>query len=317
MKYRINKLATYSELEDSFFIDTILYQVKIKKNKKTKEFFQKIFANPQVNLHRSKLWSLLEKVGFLTNCSVNSWIESLAYHQYTKNPSSEYQPLSVRDIKKVYRDIKQWLHDIFATIVKPNKAYMSPNILFSFDEKSHIDQVGSTRHTHSIANNRTKYDTKFFKNIIQHIFSYKSKWFLYWSGWWMYSIFPVVITKNDTIELYDKSYDSRYQISQKWVFNSLTSSLVTTNDNNRDSYDSFVILTADTKHVFAKYGNRGYRHFFIEAGAIGQMIRLFSAQYNFWYLELQWFLDDKVLACIKQANIDTTDLLVTHLIALW
>lgn len=137
---------------------------------------------------------------------------------------------------------------------------------------------------------------------------------LYWSWWWFYSVFQIIVTSDNLVIITDKYNNVMYQYNTPNIFELFKDSIIPMDWVNLDSYNAIIILISDTSLLFKKYWNKWYHFLLLESGAISLLFRLFFSER--WYLELWGYNYNEILNKIKIFFIDTETLMITHLILL-
>lgn len=138
----------------------------------------------------------------------------------------------------------------------------------------------------------------------------------YWSWWWFYSVYPILVTKTNDIFVYDKYQEVFYHKRSFGVFGDMVKSYLYSEWNDFSQYDFHIILVSSYQGVFNKYGNRGYRYIQMEAWAIWGLLRQMLWTYKIGQLEVQWYNDIKLLELLKtHVQLRTNSIMLLHTLA--
>ncbi len=248
-----------------------------------------IVESYKINL---KLIDLLYNIWVIINLDMGIWLESVRFHKIISNPSiCTFPEQSLESyINSIYKNISSYFYDCFEYY--HNLERYNIWLYFSFDWI--IKKYKSTRKSWGLEANST-IETDKILSLMNNIFSLKN-WsnHLYGSGWWFYSIFPVVVCEDDFLFIYDKYNDSFVCKKSMGVYNEYIDSLIVDKWNDFSKYQFHIILVSAYDGVLRKYWNRWYKYIQMEAWAIGTLIRQFLCGENIPYLELQGFFDEKI-----------------------
>jgi len=244
-----------------------------------------------------------------------SWIESLSFHELSSIPGKLATPVLESDVEELYNHFKDRLH----SLVNQEKFKESDYLSFDKIDKlptHNIDFINSCYHSTKTAEPQDKIvDHTYLNSSLVSIHGIQDNHFVYWSGWWFYSIFSFIITRDDFIKIVDKYKQVIYQIHMRGIFEKFADTILLTKADPK-TYNAIVLLISDTEQVFWKYGNRWYRYIMMESWSIGLLYRMLYSER--WYTELGWYRDKQISELIGSLDLFTSmeDLMLTHLILL-
>lgn len=153
--------------------------------------------------------------------------------------------------------------------------------------------------------------------IVRELFSFSWEKGLFYGSWGgFYSIFPILITNQNQIVIYDKYKDIFLWKTGNGVFKTLLKCYLYTEGNDFSLFPFHIILASAYEGVLNKYGNRGYRYLQMEAGAIGTLIRQMCGNMKIPQLEVQGYEDKKIWQLLKNyIDFQENKGLILHLIA--
>lgn len=310
MKYRYN-VFSFVKIENEKIIITCqngLKKINITNNSWLSKFLDYIWKHIFFwNNEIKKFWMSKEMIDLLLTLNVVDYydniscIESFSFNQLTKNPNFLREKSNQKYIDHIYQnlwhriDVLLW-SDFYAINKGPKK------LLFSI-KNAVFDNIKSTRLKRAY---KSKSNIEIL-NIIRYIFSKRNNWnennFYFWSWWWLYSIFPLIISKNDEVFVYDKFYQQYYTKKIKNIRQKILKNWFIECNTKFWAYDYIVFLISDTKNIGEKYGNKSYKLILLEAWQISFLFRLFCSNFDKAQLEIQWFYDDKILKILLDENI--------------
>ena len=243
-------------------------------------------------------------------CTYKSWSEAWLFHQLAENPNKVDTDLDQNAINTLYKNASVWVEelidrDVFTT------AFWQPSSGLHSQNMSNI-QGSARKNTKSLI-----FDDDFLKtSFYTHLFKNSNWHHRYGSGWWFYSVFPLSITENDTVYVFDPKTWVTYTAKMPGIYQACSNILLFDHEYRLTWYWAIVILLSNTQYVFQKYWNRWYRFVLIESGAIWCLLRQLYSERG--YLEMWWYYDTEVYNIIKKYNllINLENILVTHLILL-
>ncbi len=324
-QYRLNTLAQiiYWEFEITLRSPFSNQSITIEKNPQINDFLKNLEEN--IFFHSNTLESfslddnflrLLIELRIVTESDFNSWIEALCFDRIMSNPSSILRSLDSIGLHQIKADattaLRRNIGTNFVHLKSTESKFSSnPDITASVFEK-----LGSTR----LSNQNGENNQHELMGLIELIFKpiRDSEHFKFGSGWWLHSIFPLVICRTDDVIVYDKHHGSWYTLNISGVYEQYIQNCLVPCDTNFKAYNYFVLLCSDTEAVFKKYGNRWYRLIMLECWEISFLFRLYSASFSKPHLELQWFYENRIYGMIKDNCImkKMENLLLIHTIAI-
>lgn len=331
MKVRYNIFTRFYIEDDSIIVKVLWFDefIKIWYNKNIYDFFvflEKIIfiSDTDIKKHQinQELIKLFIHYKILIEYTDNSWIESICFDKFIKNPNFLLKWLNKNELNNLYYDVEDWLSSL---INKDNLLkYNLPlhEIKFSINEETFKDIW-----TKRLLEETDDYDLDGMLNIVNYIFlpRYKKEifgmnrtFYKFWSWGGINSIFPITITKYDDVFVYEKFSWEFFTKKIPWIYENLINDGLITSDTNFHAYNYFVILCSHSKNVFWKYWNKWYKLALLEVWQISFMFRLFCWYFKKPHVELQGFYDDKIytlLKCNKLFN-NEKDILLAHVLAI-
>ena len=247
------------------------------------------------NLQKDLISILKENLVFLLKNQVidisdfNSWIESFCIENYLKN--NDVSGICEDDIIKIYESLGEFRLSDILNLNKFKKINFVDNYDFDINKKTFYN-LFSDRNPKIWVDNYSKilFSVKF-------IFEYKTrkvknyylktvKKYKYWSGWAIYSVFPLLVFEKWIIIFDNKTNDfyfyqtniDKIKFASKCFF-----------QKELINYKYKLFLLSYPKFVFSKYSSFGYKLILIEIWQISFMFRLLSWVLWYSYLEVQWY----------------------------
>lgn len=322
--WKINRLLKFY-IKDNSIIFKIVWSNKILKinfSSNLYEFLVYIEENVFFDLNiiesysiSSNLILLLEKENFISKIE-QTWIETSFIHSFIKNNN-----LNIINDK--------WLEKIYSSYFNTVKEILNIDKLFLFDwkiedlkfklnEKDFIKPKSIRLKDDDLINyNNLKNILSVIKFIFKKDFNNNFK-SLYASWWGLYSIFPVYVSRNDKVFIYDGFNDKFYYFSQKWIFNNLSEKWFIKSSFWIDfsKYNWFVLLLGNSNYVRKKYDNLWYILQLIEVWEIAYLFRLLSVRFDLKYLEVQWFYHTQVVSILENMDIFSKKVDLYHIICI-
>ncbi len=279
--------------------------------------FEKSEVESSLGKHVVRL--LLEVGFFISVQDGNSGVESWEAERYMHNPSPTFTPLADAQLRSIYNSWELYIDSLWWTSLKEYE-YM-PVERENSKLNDYFENVCSTRFLKKEdlpedINDIEQQGLALLKNIFspnaQGHYKYGS-----WGG--LYSIFPLCFTRQDVLYSYDHRKKKFFYKKIPWLYNwFIQNCLIGGADNVFSMYNFFILLVADTRSVYKKYGNRGFKHFYLESWAIWALIRLFSAVAEYKQIELQWYREEPIYNVLEESQFFTglENIMITHLLAL-
>lgn len=231
----------------------------------------------------------------------SSWIEAITFNQLTKNPNCCQEKPDFEYINFIYKNFDKGFSEfLWSNFEILNKKLVDLN--FSIVAKTFND-IKSTRLKESYKSNSDINIIEITNFIFKKRASPFENRFYFWSGGWLSSIFPIIISKNDEVFIYDKFSEKFYIKLVPDIRKLMENKWFVPCETNFGAYDYYVFLFSDTEKVFEKYWNKAYRLLFLEAWQISFLFRLFCSNFDKAQLEVQWFYDDIIMDILVQNDI--------------
>ena len=260
-----------------------------------------------------KIILLFLKIGILLSPETQLGREALIFHKWIANPSflNFSEQVDPKNLDKIYAQIPYYFYDCF-----DQKGFSIIKYDQQWNKNYFIQRTKSTRKS-SIDFSSRSYSLALFLKAIKNIFalSWESGLF-FWSAWWFYSLFPVIVTNQNEIFIYDK-YKNEFLIKRdSAVFEDFLSCYLYAEGTDFSLFSFHIVLVSSYVGCFNKYGNRGYRYIQMEAWAIWVLFRQICANIKIPQLEVQGYDDRKINQFLKKyINFNEDKGLVLHVIA--
>ena len=283
----LNKLFTdFFEKFSSISIDEIISDYKIPK----------------------KLILLFIKLNIFISIDNCDWPEAKLFHDIAKNPSKTLlmEQMDEKYVAKIYENISWYFYDSLWGF--SHKIYRFKSI--NLDNKISLKYTNSSRRetkSNTIKDKKTE-----ILSLTKYIFSFNWESHLYWSAWWFYNIYPILIFNDDSSFCFDKYKKCFYTWINKWIFKKISECFIPSDFNDFSRYQSYIIFLSCYKWVLSKYGNRWYKYIQMEAWAIATLFRQWCANLWIGQVEIQWYFDDKMFDIISNLGIHKDKTLLIH-----
>lgn len=311
--YRTNMFFKFYLKDKNIIFGNLLYNFIIKNNSKIIELFIFLLEKKNFSYHdlqifwvSEKFIELLMESKIIVNPSTNWWVESEIFEKMNYNPINSHISLSEENLEILYKKIEKWLkwkvNDDFKKISLYN------NIEFTINQYQ-FSKVWSDRIN---KNNKSIWDIDKIIQIVHFIFherakkiSFKKlkKFYKFWSWWWINSVFPVIISKDDHLIIYDKFSNTIYKKNIKWIHKDVANECFVDCSISFESYDCIIFLFSDYNNVSLKYWNRWYKLVLLETWQISYMFRLINWILDVSHVEIQWIYENKINNIIKKNDV--------------
>lgn len=322
--WKINRLLKFYVKDNSIILKIIwsnkILKIKFKEN--LYDFLVYIEENVFFDLNAVKNYSipdnlilLLEKENFISKTD-QAWIETPFIHSFMKNNN-----LNIIDDK--------WLEKIYSSYFNSVKEILNIDSLSLFDWeiedlKFNLDERDFIKPKSVRLKNNDEISFMGLEDILSVIkFIFKKDYnnnfkSLYASWWWLYSIFPVYISRHDEVFVYDGFNDKFYYLFQKGIFDNLSQKWFINSSFWIDfsKYNWFILLLWNSNYVRKKYDNLWYILQLIEIWEIAYLLRLLSTKFDLKYLEVQWFYQKQVTSILENINIFSKKVDLYHIICI-
>lgn len=252
-----------------------------------------------------KLWVFI----CLENCSGP---EARHFHALVENPSLAYLPEQQEElfVSSLYQNLENFFFESLWKVKwwEVSTFSKNPDLIFSFQP------------THSTRKKRGEQRASQQKEILQMIAtlcsSYQDEhYYGSWGG--LYSLYPVLIFRNDETYIFDRYQECFYQNDIPWIHQEIVSSFIATEQNNFEAYECYVVFLSAYQATLSKYSNRGYKYIQMEAGALATLIRQYTANLNIPQLEIQGYFDQVLMSILEQKlGINKEKTLLVHTMCL-
>ena len=259
-----------------------------------------------------KLVLFLIKLNILISIDNSDWPESKYFHNMVKNPSPTILMEQMDDqyVSNIYKNIKKYFYDSIWDIT--NKKYESKYM--DLNNKLLLKHTNSSRKD---ANSDKSIDKKNeILSLTRYIFSPNWELHLYWSAWWFYNIYPLLIFNDDSFFCFDKYIDYFYTWKNNKLFKQISECFISSNFNDFYNYQCYIIFLSCYKWVLSKYSSRGYKYIQMEAWSIATLFRQWCANLWIGQVEIQWYFDDKIFDIISNLGIHKDKTLLIHTMCL-
>lgn len=315
---RLNNLAILSTDGKDICIQTHKNILTISYEKALYEYLLSCIHNKttkpllQTPWHYEEIEKMLISVWFFVDDEkYNDASEYLEAHRFGNNPTIAYTEITPQELKRIYTEKEEVFTNTF--VVSDNEI-IDDGWISMIDSWDYISWSTRFWADSPIENTQINDDvlicllkTIFMKNTNNHL--------KYWSWGGMYATFPIIINNNNSVILYDFYKNIFYKSFIPNIYENLISTCILPSQNNFRKYQSYMLLACNPSLVFQKYGNRGYRYMYFEAGAIWTLIRIFSPKLWLGHLEIQGYFDEKTQTLLHTNKILQKDsAIVTHLI---
>ena len=252
-----------------------------------------------------KLWVFI----CLENCAGP---EARYFHAFVENPSSAYLPEQQEE--KFIASLYQNLEHFFSESLWEVKWWKLLPFSKSFDLNFSLHPTHSTRK--KIGEQRLSHQKEILQMITTLCSSYQDEhYYGSWGG--LYSLYPVLIFKNDEVYVFDRYQECFYQNVIPWLHKELVSSFIATEQNYFEVYECYVVFLSAYQATLSKYSNRGYKYIQMEAGALATLIRQYTANLNIPQLEIQGYFDQVLMSILEQKlGINKEKTLLVHTMCL-
>jgi len=327
-------MIRYNLLTKFFIKDNLLIISNPTHTKKLKIWYEKRFYNflvfcenkifityKDIQKYNIPQWfiKILLHFNFLTK-EKNNWWEAIFYNEIEENPSKTLNTLSKKEINILYKNIEigigefidNWYQKIYQDI-KELKIKIDETAL----SQLHSERLEEDKWIFKQEDMISMIKTIFWKRKKEKLFNIQRSFFKFWSGGGLYSIFPIIITKNNDVIIYDHFNENFFIKRKQGIYDDFIKNVLIPCSINFSAYNYFVILTSQYTNVYHKYGNRWYRLLLLESWEISFMVRLLCWAKNKSHVEIQWFFDQELQNILdKGMNLLCTDrLLPLHILA--
>lgn len=259
-----------------------------------------------------KLVLLLVKLNILISIDNCDWPESKVFHDMVKNPSSAIllEQLDEQYVTKIYQNISWYFYDSLWNFTQKKYEFES----MVLDDKLLLKYTSSSRRDTDSNNFIDKKNE--ILSLTKYIFSVNWEQHIYWSAWWFYNIYPILIFNDDSFFCFDKYVNYFYSWKNNKLFKQISECFIPSEFNYFHRYQCYIIFLSCYKWVLSKYGNRGYKYIQMEAWSIATLFRQWCANLWIGQVEIQWYFDDKMFDIVSNLGISKDKTLLIHTMCL-